>query len=146
MQLEGAGSIEMHQCQFGQCDETGRPVKKPTRWMSNSTCILDHLDVKCSGTKGWRSRNEEQELHRPAFGKVAQQAAIYPFQLCKAILVGLRKELIRSGRMSASLNLLAPVRLLPGDEPLEVADELCQILASLQSHSGMPDAVDSSTG
>ena len=85
-------------------------------------------------------------MHRPAFGKVARDAAIYPFQLCKAILEGLRKELIWSGRMSASLNIVAPVGQTPGEEPLEVVEELSQILASLQNHTGMSDTVDSSTG
>lgn len=129
--LEGVDSIVMHQCQLGQCDETGRPVKKPTRWMSNSSCILNRLNLQCTGVKGWCSRNVEQEKHRPAFGKVAKQAAIYPFQLCRAILEGLKTELVRSGRMLGSLNILGPLGSTLDEEPLTVVEELDQILASL---------------
>ena len=114
--------------------------------MSNSPCILSKLSSKGTGVGGWCSRSTEQEKHRPAFGKVQHQAAIYSFQLCKAILKGLRMELTKSGRMLGSLSILAPMGPTLGEERLEVAEELNQILASLQSHSEMADAVDSSTG
>jgi hypothetical protein len=49
LKLEGVNTVVMHQCQLGQCDEAGRPVKKLTKWMSNSPCILDKLDRQCTG-------------------------------------------------------------------------------------------------
>ena len=52
--------------------------------------------------------------HVPASGKIAREAAIYPFQLCKAILEGLRKEMIERGRMLSNLNVWAPALLCEG--------------------------------
>ena len=31
----GVEKIEMDQCQMGQKDKEGNPIRKPTRWMSN---------------------------------------------------------------------------------------------------------------
>ena len=39
--------------------------------------------------------------HRHATGKVARDAAVYPFLLCKAILVGLCKQLREDGHLTA---------------------------------------------
>ena len=39
MDLPGVDYIDMHQCQYGHTDGQGDPVKKPTRWMSNSKWI-----------------------------------------------------------------------------------------------------------
>ena len=40
MMLPGVEYVDMHQCQLGQTDEWGNPVKKPTRWLSNSRRIF----------------------------------------------------------------------------------------------------------
>ena len=53
MSLPGVGWVDMHQCQLGQNDGEGNPVKKPTRWLSNSKHILQMLNVKCRGRGGW---------------------------------------------------------------------------------------------
>ena len=45
-------TIVTDQCQLGQRDKNGGPIKKPTRWMSNSAHILGALDVRCSGKGG----------------------------------------------------------------------------------------------
>ena len=45
----------MDQCQYGQQDESGQPIKKPTQWMSNSNEILKQLQNRCVGRGGWCS-------------------------------------------------------------------------------------------
>ena len=54
------------------------------RYRFNSNHILNELNVRCIGREGRCSGNEAWELHRPAFGKVACDAAIYPFQFSSA--------------------------------------------------------------
>ena len=81
---EGVFVVEMDQCQFDQKDQDGRPIRKPTRWMSNSLDILGKLDKRCGRRDGTCSATNS--AHTTCNGKTAKQAAIYPFQLCKAIL------------------------------------------------------------
>ena len=89
LSLPGVEYVDMDQCQLGQCDEHGNPVKKPTRWMSNSRHILDALRHRCQGRLGWCWQNGEWKRHTPCHGKVATAAAIYPLKLCRAISEGL---------------------------------------------------------
>ena len=86
------------QCQFGQ-QHDGEPVMKPTGWMSNAPHILQQLNKRCQGPRGLCSATGTP--HRHALGKVARDAAIYPFLLCKAILVGLCKQLREDGHLTA---------------------------------------------
>jgi len=86
------------QCQFGQ-EHGGEPVMKPTGWMSNSPHILQQLRKRCTGPRGICSYTGTP--HRHATGKVARDAAIYPFLLCKAILLGLCKQLRGDGHLTA---------------------------------------------
>jgi hypothetical protein len=74
-------------------------VMKPTGWMSNSPHILEQLNRRCGGTRGICSATGTP--HRHATGKVARDAAVYPFLLCKAILVGLCKQLREDGHLTA---------------------------------------------
>ena len=110
--MHGVDRIRADQCQLGQCDEEGQPVKKPTKWLSNSREILKKLELRCQGIGGWCSRPSTPERHRPSFGQVAKNAAIYPFNLCRAILEGLRNELVEKGRALSSLNVMAPNGLI----------------------------------
>ncbi len=87
-----------HQCQVGQRYE-GEPVMKPTGWLSNSPCILERLNRRCQWPRGLCSTAGTP--HRQATGKVARAAAIYRFLLCKAILVGLSKQLDEDGHLTA---------------------------------------------
>ena len=87
-QTESA-SETMDQCQFGQRSREGNPVKKPTRWMSNCQEILEALDKRCTG-RG-RVCSATRTPHPLCSGRTAREAAIYPFEMCKAILEGLRK-------------------------------------------------------
>ena len=53
MKTAGVQTITMDKCQLGQCDSEGDPVKKPTKWMSNSEHILKALNKRCPGKQGW---------------------------------------------------------------------------------------------
>ena len=96
MDLPGVDYIDMHQCQYGQVDGHGNPIKKPTRWMSNSKWILEALKERCKGWGGWCLQKDEWKTHAPCYGKVAANAAIYPFKLCRAILNGFVREMKRT--------------------------------------------------
>ena len=84
------------QCQYGQQGGGHDPVKKPTKWMSNSAEVLKALEQRCAGRGGVCSMGGR---HRLASGGRARAAAIYPFQLCKAILRGFRNQLRSDGRL-----------------------------------------------
>jgi len=47
-------------------------------------------------------------MHRPCYGKVAIAAAVYPFQLCKAILKGLVQEMKDRDRWDPAVKLVLP--------------------------------------
>ena len=47
---------------------------------------------------------------------------------------------------AGSLNILMPVGLSLGEEPLEVVDELCQTVAAMQRDAGTANTLESSTG
>ena len=96
---------------------------------------------------GWCSRKDGSERHVLASGKIARDAAIYPFQLCKAILEGLRDELAKHGRYSKPLELWAPSGFHLGAVEEEAAEcMLVESLLKLQKHDGLPDIVDSASG
>ena len=86
------GSVVGHQCQYGQtavADGGERlPARKATRWMSSAPELLKRLGLRCRG--GHR--------HQPLVGGRAVAAAIYPPQLCKAILRGAEAQRRREGR------------------------------------------------
>lgn len=65
MRLPGADCIDTGQCQLGQEDAEGNPIKKPTRWLSNSKRILDALRWKCGGRQGWRDSDGMRTRHQP---------------------------------------------------------------------------------
>ena len=85
MAMDGVDTEWCDQCQYGQDGGTGEPVKKPTRWMSNSPEILNMLKLKCNNREGICSRPGGAK-HRSCTGDVARMAAIYLMNLCKAIL------------------------------------------------------------
>ena len=84
------------QCQYGQADEFDNPVRKATGWMTNSPCLREALSQRCTGMHGYCSRHKGGR-HRTVSGRLAREAAVYPFVLCKAILKGLQKQLRRDG-------------------------------------------------
>ena len=89
MAMEGVDTEWCDQCQYGQDGGTGNPVKKPTRWMSNSPEILKMLKLKCKSKDGNCARPGGGK-HTLCTGHVARMAAIYPMRLCKAIIQGCR--------------------------------------------------------
>ena len=86
-------------CQYGMtgslhgCDH---PVKKPTRWMSSIREVNEALSKTCSGTGGACS---DGTPHASCTGRSAEATAVYPLQLCRAILRGIRSHLKSVGRM-----------------------------------------------
>ena len=96
--LKGVARVVADQCQLGQETEGGDPIRKPTGFMSNSPCILGHLDRKCNGRRGLCSRPKGGE-HQLCNGKVARRAAIFQRELCEAILRGIRDQLKQDRRL-----------------------------------------------
>ena len=87
------GSIVGHQCRYGQRamadDGTVMPVRKATRWLSSAPEVLSRLGHKCLG--GHR--------HQALVNGRAAQAAVYPPQLCRAILRGAEAQRRREGHV-----------------------------------------------
>ena len=48
MKISDVEYVVMDQCQFGADDGKGNPIRKPTRWLSNSKEVLRELD-RCEG-------------------------------------------------------------------------------------------------
>ena len=94
----GAEQVVGDQCKYGQETADGRPVKKPTRWLSNSPEILKELGTRCDGRAGECSRPGGGS-HVLTSGKIAREAAVYPFQLCRAILRGCARQLRADRRL-----------------------------------------------
>ena len=84
------------QCQHGQADSMDNPVRKATGWMTNSTCVAKALSKRCTGMRGYCSRNGGGR-HATASGRLAREMAVYPFILCKAILNGVQQQLRADG-------------------------------------------------
>ena len=99
MALQGVEEIRADQCQFGQRAKNGRPIMKPTGFMSNSPLLLKELRRVCKGEKGYcRGVPETEGLeHQHCTGAVARGAAIYPMKLCRDILRGISKQLRADG-------------------------------------------------
>ena len=79
-----------HMCRYGMksSDELGSGrVKKPTGFLTNSEYLRDQLSNKCLG--GHR--------HIQLMGGKARACQVYPDKLCRAILKGIRQELVHSG-------------------------------------------------
>ena len=81
-----------HQCRYGQrartADGLWAPAKKATRWMSSAPAVLERLGLKCRGG----------HAHQALVGGRAGPAAVYPPQLCRAILRGAEKQRELEGR------------------------------------------------
>ena len=138
MKIAGVRSISMDHCQLGQCDKEGHPVKKPTKWMSNSEHILKALDKQCPGKHGWCIQRGQWVQHRPCYGEVAKSAAIYPFHLCRAILEGLVAEMRARGRWHSHAKAVLPQGCEAVAEPTDVLDILEGAFYSMakEAHNG----------
>ena len=100
MQIPGVERAVGHQCQYGQQVQRGKykdqPVRKATGWMSNAPRLLARLDRKCLGQGGQCTRPSGGK-HVMASGHVAREAAVYPRNLCKAIIRGMMDEMHSRG-------------------------------------------------
>ena len=80
--------VQGHMCQFGMLthvEEKGGKmglVKKPTGFMTSSSCIANALNLKCQGGHD----------HVPLVGGRAAGAQVYPKKLCDAIVTGVIKQ------------------------------------------------------
>ena len=117
LEREGVGKTVIDQCQYGQQDPEGEPMKKPTALMSNSDEVLKMMDRRCAGRHGECSRRRGGR-HRMVEGKLARLAAIYPFELCRALLTGCRNQLRADGKLSAGLHGIQCPEEDMGDEAL----------------------------
>ena len=108
MSREGVERVVSHQCQYGQSDEYDNPVRKATGWMTNSSCLREALSKRCTGMQGYCSRHSGGK-HVTASGRLAREVAVYPFVLCKAILMGLQRQLRHDGLLRAHVHGLQPV-------------------------------------
>ena len=98
-QRDGVEVVIGDRCLFGQVDTDGHPIKKPTKWMSNSAEVLKILGARCRGRMGACSK-QYGGSHVVAEGSRTKGTAIYPFALCKAILKGFRNQLVADGRLT----------------------------------------------
>ena len=120
MRIPGVELTHGDQCQYGARVARGlfkgRPVKKPSGFLSNSRCFSRALSRTCSGTRGACSRGGQ---HAQCSGRIAREAAIYPRELCQAVIKGIVEQLkedrlLKSGCFGVQV---------PDDEEIE---SLCQ--------------------
>ena len=83
--------------QFGSL--LGRPVLKPTGFMSNAEVLLDHLRRRCNGL----------HEHAVCSGRIARDAAKYPRGLCRAIIKGMVSQMKHDGIVSPGCVGLQPL-------------------------------------
>ena len=100
--MDSVSTVTCDACVFGMkaIDEDGqeKPVKKPTKWMSNAPRLLRSLGYRCSG----------RHQHTQLLGGRAAAAAIYPPELVLAIVKGLqaqREEDARLGKAAPPLSV-----------------------------------------
>ncbi len=98
--VPGVERVTADQCQYGQQVNfgtyKGRPVKKPTGFMSNAPHLLVRLSRRCAGRGGECTRRAGGR-HATASGKIAKEAAKYTRQLCRAIVHGMTDEMYFRG-------------------------------------------------
>ena len=104
MQPNNVRMVTGDQCQFGaevvHGNKTGRPIKKPTGFMTNSVHIADQLALRCKGLAGKCSRAKGGE-HAMAEGRIARDASVYPRELCRAVLRGVSLQLKDERKLKA---------------------------------------------
>ena len=81
--------------------------------MTNSTRPADSLSRLCSGRWG-RCTRRGGRYHGATSGRAAREAAVYPTQLCRAILRGCRAQFLDDGVVVPGSVGLQPHRRLAG--------------------------------
>ena len=87
-------------CQYGMSGSQGgeeHPVWKPTKWMTNMDGVSQEMMKRCTGRNGECSRGGH---HVSCTGERARRAAVYPLELCKALLRGIKRQLTADGVLS----------------------------------------------
>ena len=91
---------EADQCQYGaeavHGKDIGKPLKKPTGFMSNAPELVKALSKRCSGRNGQCSR-AKGGTHTPTSGRTARDSERYSDELCRAILHGMRQQMRSDG-------------------------------------------------
>ena len=93
----GIIKVKSHMCAFGMKDrdhQGGELVKKPTGFMTNAVKLAERLAKDCSGD------------HRHVVligGGRARRAQVYPDELCKEIIIGLKDQMYNDGRLSSGM-------------------------------------------
>ena len=103
IQEDGVQRVVGDMCRFGMTSQDVNGVglvKKPTAYLTNSDCIAKELAVKC--TKG--------HSHVQLIGGRASAAEVYPPELCRAILRGLKAQPKEMGRLHEHKPLLQACR------------------------------------
>ena len=134
--MEGVDKVVADQCQYGSTAECGGPVKKPTGFMSNSAEVRRELERRCAGRGGDCSRRGGGR-HVVCSGRVARRAAIYPFELCRAILVGFARQMRIDGVIQDNV---------VGMQLIEEAEEQLHVMAVEAGGAGGSTYRDDLTG
>ncbi|MDP7318828.1 MAG: hypothetical protein QGH12_11695, partial [SAR324 cluster bacterium] len=92
MNMESVMTVIGDQCQYGQANDRDEPIRKATRWMSNSPAVLKQLSQRCLG-RDRRCSRPKGGTHALCSGMTARRAAAYPLKLCKKILQGCHNQL-----------------------------------------------------
>ena len=123
MQLPGVFVCRTDMCRYGMRVRDGLNLK-PTRWVTNSWEIAKELQRRCNGG----------HQHETLMGGKAAAAAVYPPQLCQAVVRGLRRHLRAQGKLSEVkleeshvIEVMAVRRQLDeegGDDDLDVFEDI----------------------
>ena len=109
MEEIGGKFVISDQCRYGLKDsQSGRPIKKPTGWASNSEVLLNHLGKKCRCRWG----EHEQLLGSNRDGPRAKRAASYPKELCMAVCQGA----LATMRLDYAITMMHPEAAFPVEE------------------------------
>ena len=97
LEEKGVTSFTCDQCVYGCEAEDGSLIKKPTSVMSNAKKFTKELTARCHG-RGGQCGRPDGWIHKQCRWKTARLAAMYHFELCRAICVGCRRQLQHDGK------------------------------------------------
>lgn len=100
--LQGDVCVENDQCAFGLwCTDDVGPafVCTPTRWVTDSPAISARLNRSCSNARGGAVHRHRDVMQLSSNGRRVMER--YPVGLVKAVLKGLREQLILVGALGA---------------------------------------------
>ena len=93
LRTRGVSEVVADQCRFGLAAKGPGggygPARKPTRFLSSAPRVLGALGLRCNG----------EHAHVPLVSGRAAVAAVYPRELCRAILRGIAAQRRREGQV-----------------------------------------------